>query len=336
MEYHYNYVFFNSQDSKWEINHDGYYTICAEDLFDAPGINLVTWPLDYAPKIIRCLFNIHNSEKINKKLNLPLKKLWYPYYFKDKFKNKKPYCFVILGKYPEDYYYFLKKKYPGCKFVLLHRDLLSRFIPPLTGKEFIDIEMTYDRNEASIHNMVHFNEFESKINVPLAENYPESDVYFAGNIKDRLEKVITAYHIFTKAGLKCKFYLVGVEKKLQEELPGIEYGDSFIPYSEMLFHSVNSRCILEINQDLADGYTSRFLEAVMFNKKLITNNLSIKQSPFYNHDYIQIVDDFSQVDPEFVRKDVEIDYNYQNQFSPVKLIEHIDKVLVEKFGCPKS
>ncbi len=324
----YNYVVFNMHDNKWFIDHKGYYTICMEDLFDNPSIVLVTWPLDYASIFIRLLFNIHNSGKINLRLNLPFKKLWYPYYFKDKFHNEKPYCFVIIDyTYPESYFQYLKKHYPNCKIVLLHRDLLSRRVPHLHGKDVIDYEMSYDKNEASKYNMVHFNEFESKIDIPVSNNYPESDVFFAGNIKDRLEKVLSAYKVFSESGLRCKFYLVGVDKEKRVMLEGVEYGDSFIPYSEMLYHSVNSRCILEINQDNADGYTSRFLEAVMFNKKLITNNTSIKGSEFYTPDYIQIVDDFSRIDTEFVKRDMDVDYRYDGQFSPLKLIERIDSVL---------
>lgn len=331
MELQYNYVIFNMHDNKWSIDHNAYYTICMEDLFNNPNAVVVTWPLDYASRITRVLFNIHNSEKINQKLSLPFRGLWYPYYFKNKFKNDKPYCFVIIDYYyPEDYFLFLKKKYPDCKIVFLHRDLLSRFIPPYTGASFVDLEMTYDKNEAQIHNMEHFNEFESKIKVPIGKDYPESDVYFAGNIKDRLEKVLTAYHVFTDVGLKCKFYLVGVKENDRVNLPGIEYGNSFIPYAEMLYHSVNSRCILEINQDLADGYTSRFLEAVMFNKRLITNNQSIKSSEFYNNDYIQIVEDFSKIDTNFVKSEDSVNYHYANQFSPIHLIEKIDGILTSK------
>ena len=327
----FNYVVFNMHDNKWKIDHNAYYTICVEDLFHDPRIIVVTWPLDYSSKFVRTLFNIHNSEKINQKIRLPLRKLWFPYYFKDKFKNNKPYCFIIVDYYyPQEYFNYLKRVYPDCKIVFLHRDLLSRFIPPLTNASFLDLEMTYDKNEAEIHKMIHFNEFESKINIPLCKDYPESDVYFAGNIKDRLEKVILAYKVFTGAGLKCKFYLVGVNENERVYLPGIEYGDSFIPYSEMLYHSVNSRCILEINQDLADGYTSRFLEAVMFNKRLITNNQSIKSSEFYNKDYIQIIEDFSKINTDFVTNNEPVDYHYSNQFSPVHLIEKIDNILSNK------
>ena len=324
-------MLFNAHDSKWFVNHKAYYTICVEDLYRESEIVVVSWPLDYANIIVRFLFNVHNSEIINKRINLPLKQMWYPFYFKHHFNNNKPYCFVIINHYyPDSYFLYLKKTYPNCKIVLLHRDLLSRFVPPLTGKPFIDLEMTYDKNEASIHKMVHFNEFESKITILRSECYPESDVYFAGHIKDRLEKVLAAYHSFTEAGLKCKFYLVGVEESKRVELPGIEYGNSFIPYSEMLFHSVNSRCILEINQDLADGYTSRFLEAVMFNKKLITNNESVRNSEFFRPDYIQIVNDFSKINTDFVNNNVKVDYKYNNQFSPLHLISKIDSILSAK------
>lgn len=48
-------------------------------------------------------------------------------------------------------------------------------------------------------------------------------------------------------------------------------------YREMLYHTVNSKVVLEINQGCVDGFTSRFLESVMYNKRLLTNNFAVQK-----------------------------------------------------------
>lgn len=179
--------------------------------------------------------------------------------------------------------------------------------------------------------MPHFDEFESQITVPISKEYPESDVFFAGKAKNRLEKLLKIYKILTNAGLKCKFYLTGVDKNKRTQLQGIEYADKFMSYKDMLYHSVNSRCILDINQENADGYTSRFLEAVMFNKRLLTDNKSIASSEFYSEDNIQIIDNYQHINTSFVRNNKAVDYHYTGQFSPVNLLFKIEKILLDNF-----
>lgn len=329
--FNYNFVVLNSTDNKFKIDHDAYYTICMEDLYKLSEVVVVSWALDYAPMFVKFLFNLHNSEFINRYIKLPFKKLWYPFYFKNKFKDNKPICFVLIDrKYTVDYLHYLKKKYKNCKIVLLHRDLrfvCERMNPKLLTCKDIDLQMTFDKGESIKYDMPHFDEFESKIEVPISKQYPESDVFFAGKAKNRLDKLLAIYKSLTDAGLKCKYYLTGVEPSKRISLPGIVYADKFMSYKDMLYHSVNSRCILDINQNNADGYTSRFLEAVMFNKRLLTDNKSIKDSVFYTSKNIQIIDDYEKIDADFIINNCNIDYHYSDQFSPIHLLCKIDGLL---------
>ena len=117
----------------------------------------------------------------------------------------------------------------------------------------------------------------------------------------------------------------------------VRIGYSFVwntlAFWEMLYHTINCRCVLDVNQEDASGYTSRFLEAVMYNKPLIADNRFIKQSKFYNPEFIQVYDDWNDLDPEFVKKDeTRVDYHYNGEFSPIRLIEQIDQELVKRYG----
>jgi len=101
-----------------------------------------------------------------------------------------------------------------------------------------------------------------------------------------------------------------------------------MPYNEMLYYTVNSKCILEVNQGGAVGYTSRFLEAVMYNKKLLTNNCSIQKSAFFSPEYIQCFSKVEEINLAFISEDLlQVDYGYQGEFSPLHLIEKIENEL---------
>ena len=337
---HYNYVVFNSSDgNKLKRNSDGYYSICMAEAEGHPNVKVVSQPLDYAPFGIRALYAIHTSAKIAHVVKLPFKKRWYPYFFKNDFKTPLPLCFVILNhSIPVSYFQYLKQSFPNCRIVLLHRDLLKvckRLAPDLPMNPILDLEMTFDVGESEQYGFPHFDEFESLVDVVPAEE-PECDVYFAGKGKDRLPLLLKMYEKLTTLGLKCSYYLTDVPLEKRVVKPGIVYAERFMTYREMLQHTVDSRCILEINQGGADGYTSRFLEAVMYNKKLLTNNHFIKRSKFYRTDYIKCFDNDCNIDIEFIKDETPVDFGYNGEFSPLRMIERVDEELVKRYGDPSN
>lgn len=136
----------------------------------------------------------------------------------------------------------------------------------------------------------------------------------------------------TSFGLICKYYLTGVPKDQQVALPGIEYSDRFMTYREMVYHTINANYVLEINQAGADGYTSRFLEAVMYNKKLITNNAFIRQSEFYDPSKILIIEKAEDIQKSFFESGPSVDYKYDGEFSPLRMVERVEEELIKKYG----
>ncbi len=331
----FNYIYFNTEDNKYKKEEDGYYAICVKDLKELDNVRIVSYPLDYASGMIRKIFGIHHAYRINRIINLPFKNLWYPFYFKKDFRNNKPLCFVISGCYLQgEYLRYLKRKYQNSKFVLIHRDLISQWekrpfhYTNEEIKELFDLRLSYDKKDAENYKIPYFTEIESKIYIPKAKEYPLADVFFAGKAKDRLEKLLRIYELLTEAGLKCIYYLTGVPKNERKNLPGIIYAEKGMSYKDMLYYSYNCECILEINQENAVGYTSRFLEAIMYGKKLITDNREVKNTKFFNPQYIQCIEDVELLDTSFISNEVgKIDYHYKNEFSPIHLIEQIDKLL---------
>lgn len=205
------------------------------------------------------MYSIHNSRKINKYIKLPFKRIWFPLYFKNRFNNEKPLCIIVLRKnLPLDYLSYIKSRFPQSKAVVFYRDLrwvAESVFPDLVDNPIWDLQYTIDAVEAEKYGWKYHDEIESKIDVAISSDYPESDVFFAGKAKDRLPRLYQAYDIFSDAGLKVFYYLVGggrMNKRLNV------YSDKFMDYTEMLYYTVNTRCFFEINRDEAVCYTSGF------------------------------------------------------------------------------
>lgn len=318
--------------SQWD-----FYKVAYKDVISLENTQYIGRP--FGKSVLNKIFNLHINQRINSIINLPFKSIWNKFIIKSKFKNEENLCFLIFY----DWFIlnistieYIRKHYPKAKVVIVFNDLIKmktmRFtIAPLNIdylKTITDLIITFDFKEAK--------EFELEYHsIPYSspqlniKSSPQYDIYFLGQAKNRLDEIITTYNQLIKFGAKVNFILANVPKEKQIELPGITYINGIgVSYQENLSHLKNSRCILEIMQKNGSGYTSRTLEAIAYDKKLLTNNLFIQRAPFYNPEYISYFDKPEDIDPEFIKgltKNETIDYKYKDQLSPIKLLEFIEK-----------
>lgn len=102
------------------------------------------------------------------------------------------------------------------------------------------------------------------------------------------------------------------------------------PYEEVIQSVVNTNCILEVMQDNQEGATLRYLEAVVYNKKLLTNNKSITTFPFYNPQYMKIFETVDDIDINWIKNQDVVDYGYKDEFSPKRLSADLNKIIMEQ------
>ena len=57
------------------------------------------------------------------------------------------------------------------------------------------------------------------------------------------------------------------------------------------------------------------MEAVIYNKRLITKNEEIKELPYYDSRYMQYFEKIEDIDWEWLRTDEKVDYHYKGDFS---------------------
>lgn len=119
------------------------------------------------------------------------------------------------------------------------------------------------------------------------ENHSKECFYVGGYDTYRADTLNKIYSIISKLDYNTDFYLV--TKNNAEKYPTCCKNVS-LSYQENLGKIKNCEILVEINRLGQAGLTLRALEALFFNKKLITTNIEIKKCDFYSPDRIFIWD----------------------------------------------
>ena len=324
MHMDYNFVVFGYDN--------GFYRTVLSDIM---GLNSVIYRDLWGTKnkIAAMIYKLYFTPRLPNR-HFPFKNLLYHAACDFHFADNRPICFLSFGRNFHDRTYpflsYLKQHYPNAKFALYYEDLVETHRHDIGWvKQNFDLVLSYDYNDAKRYDILYYPTPYSAIPVESVTN-PDNDVYFLGKGKNRLTEIIDAYERFTQNGLKCDFNLVGVPDKQQVYKNDIHYIKS-MSYQENLFRASQSKCLLEILQKNARGYTFRMWEAILLGKKIITNNPIVRYSPFFDERYISIFTDTKKLDTDFVRAnpDLKIDYHYIDQLSPRHLLEFITARLNE-------
>lgn len=150
--------------------------------------------------------------------------------------------------------------------------------------------------------------------------------FFVGVAKDRLEKLIRIYDKLELCGCNPIFYISGVPRKKQKRRKGIVY-NTWLPYKSVLKEILSSEFIVEIMDKNNAGITLRTLEAICYNRKLVTDNEKILCSPFYREQNIYLLSCGSVLLSDFLKCVDKVDYGYDGRYSPVLFMDKLDRYL---------
>ena len=148
-------------------------------------------------------------------------------------------------------------------------------------------------------------------------------VYFCGADKGRIDNLLKIYETLTNNGIECSFHVRNVSKKKQKYSDSIHYFSKAIAYSDVVNELNKFSCLLDLTQSNQAGVTIRYYEAVCYNKKLLTDNAFVKELPFYNPEYMKVFKSVDDIDIEWIKKPMNIDYGYDGRFSPLNLLDRI-------------
>ena len=271
--------------------------------------------------------SISNFNLISPNLNKVLRKNYYNGPINGKIKY-----FIFVGQYgrcTKDFRKYLKEKYPKCRIVFVMGDLMKTHggLNLEEFRSFSDIVLTYDEGDAIRYGFTSYDGPYTKIhNLDRGLKVSESDIVFCGYCKDRVNFLIDLYDKLSGAGLTCDFNIPDLKREYANARKPLA-GGTVQPYLEHLKRVQKSKCILDIVQKGADGFDVRVWEAVVYQKKLITNNRRILSASFYNPRYISVVDSVDEVDPLWINEKIKIDYMMDDTLMPVKWLEFIVREL---------
>jgi len=210
-------------------------------------------------------------------------------------------------------------------FILYLQDIVASnplFNIQKLRKQFDDI-FSYDQHDATQYNLHYLPTPYSALPELLNNTSISYDMFFCGNAKNRLSEIMAVYYSATNAGLSCLFYINDVPKKHQQHLPGIIYNHT-ISYNDCVKKTIYAKCIVEIMQHGADGYTPRLWEAITYNKHLLTNNQFIESSPFA-HPCIHYFT--SEIDWSWINTKASYPTEWHIKLSPIQCLTQIEKYL---------
>jgi 1,5-rhamnosyltransferase len=231
--------------------------------------------------------------------------------------------------YDKGFIDYLHTRYKRAKLIFIFSNPINlnkavRDEQLLELKNMFDLIITSNKYDVDKYNLTYFPAYYSKVdNLVLNSEKNIFDIFFVGVNKSRINKINEIYNHLTENDVKCDFYVTEVEEKDQLFKDGIKYNQK-LNYEEVLIKLNQSKCILEVLQYGQKCSSLRTLEALVYNKKLLTNNKLIENEEYYNKEQIQIIDNCQNIDIEFIKNDrSDLSSSYENQFSPKKLLEYI-------------
>lgn len=314
--------------------------LCSDLYSDKRVVILNSFLRDLHNPLLKGLRKIHLSKKINSRINLPFKNIWKCSLRDIEWNYNTKYYVILLGSSLRqiDYSYLLRirEKY-DVKYILLMIDLWDSNNYSLSARYYkdklkFDYIFSFDLADCKKHNFIYTNVPYSK----LCDDTPykkESDIYLAASVTTRGGvKVFHDIYKHLKDNEVCVDYrLVDVPSKEQIFKEKIIYNKR-IPYMQVIEGLMKSNCILEVLATGQSGATFRYYEAVCYNKKLLTTNKNVVNLPFYNPKYIHVFEKPEDIDCNWVKERIPVDYGYDGRFSPSRLIDKIIELEEEKEG----
>jgi hypothetical protein len=277
--------------------------------------------------------------KVINKLKLPNKESYRQNYFNSILK-KKNYDYVLIRhgyQLETDFLEKLKHANSKAKFINFHWDAIKPHYNYLGIIKFFDKVYSFDYKDCQEHKEIiylplfYLDEYANHNNLNNFGNI-KFDVLFVGSWRDeeRYQLVKRTEKFCQKNNLRFYYYL---NYSFKEQFNSIKKG--IIPkearykslsYKEILNLYSISNTIIDFPSSFQTGLTMRTFETLGAGKKLITTNKNIIKEPFFDKDYISIIDSDNLIlDVDFIKKKPEV--SLQTKIQNYSIENYIYKLL---------
>jgi len=228
----------------------------------------------------------------------------------------------------ESFLKYLVKKYKAKLVLYVMNPTSSMMLNPRFYSKIYDLVFTVFARDAALYGWHGCNHLYTKMpdDEPAGTRGDGADVFFAGRAKNRLQDILCTYEFLVNRKIRCDFNIVDVAKKEQRYADDITY-NQWLPYKEVIRRMRRSKCVLEILQYPGAGPTLRMVEAVVYNKKIITNDAAAPAHPFYDERFVQVFDAPENIRLSFIKEDSEPDYHYRGEYSAKNFLADIEEHL---------
>ena len=303
------------------------------DLFKPNGYSIEELPRMKIPAILKPLYRIQHNDKINRRVWIPGKMIWKPFYqlHKYDFNDDEQYCIIFLNgtlryHFSSKYLKSLKKKHNNIKLVMILYDSYSNPSAQrsISMVPIFDCVFSFDEKDCQKYGLERIYSTFSYPSFVKKDDSIHTDAFFIGYAQGRLRVLQEVFKRISDKVENARFYIAGVPNQKKKTIKSVEYNKK-MTYSEELQMAYNTDCIVEVLRRGQSGVTLRTCEAVAFNKKLLTNNASIKEMPFYDSRFISVFDNPEDIDVSFIKRHINVNYANSDFFSPLRIIKRLEK-----------
>lgn len=294
--------------------------------------------IDFLPSHKRYTISLLNkaeklclSYQLNSKFQVPFQSVFYNL---DAYKYESQHTYHMImpttsiSKFTVQYLKTFKKKHSNVKLYALVTDSMHASSPHMNlvrEKLFSDVwdrVLTYDKYDAEEYGFTWFG-YSYYSSYDFVEPDPvESDIYYVGYDKGGRENLVKEiFRNLQKNQCNCRFDVVASQTSMKDS--SFVYMEEKISYPQVVSRVKSSNCILEILQENQESQSIRYFEAIIYNRKLLTNNRHIQELPYYDARYMKYFNSIADIDFEWVRNKDNIDYQYDGRFSPLRIVDFI-------------
>jgi hypothetical protein len=185
----------------------------------------------------------------------------------------------------------IRSNFKGAKIYFYYWNVITSLSDLDIIKSKVDEIFSFDINDCQKYNL-HYNSqfyFNIKGGTHLSTIY---DAYFIGYDKGRYKILKQLIDTLEKCNLNFKIQIkANTSKKIKYKIPKQYRINKEIDCGTIVENAKSAKAIIDIVQKHKSGLTLRAMEALFLGKKLITNNVFIKDYDFYHKENIFILDD---------------------------------------------
>lgn len=235
-----------------------------------------------------------------------------------------------VGKMSLRYLESFRKRHPNVKLFPVLTDSMHassphmEYVRPKLSSPVWEKVLTFDKNDASEFGFTWFgycwySNFEN-----VKPRTDSCDIFYVGFKKGKRENLIASvYEAACAHGITSDFRIVSSKEGPVRTGSKLNYATRRFAYPELVSYIKSANCVLEVLQEGQDTQTIKYYEAVVYGKKLLTNNRHVAELPYYNNRRMRYFETTEDIDWDWVGLHEDLKYDYKDEFSPLKIVDFV-------------